>query len=232
MVRDRTNAKLILEVFPRMKIVYGSLDDEAILEEESAKADIIMNWASSDHPSSAEAIARGVLAAKGVKDHPTYLIHTSGTGILTWKTVETKRYGDLEAKIYDDWEGISEVTSFPDHAAHRDTDKIVLTAGTRDDGRIKTAIVCPPTIYGVGRGPVNKRSMQLYDLAKMTLVTGKGMHVGQGNNEQTHVHLYDLTKLYILLIEAAVAGGGNATWGEKGYYFGSRGPQVSDWFMA
>lgn len=214
---------MISAVYPRIKLVYGDLDDLELLEEESAKADIILNWADSDHPKSTEAIVHG--AEKHRADKPVFLIHTSGTGILTWKTVETKTFGDLQEKIYDDWDGIDEVTSLPDGAAHRNVDKIILAAG--NNPAVKTAIVCPPSIYGVGRGPGNKRSQQLYDLSRIILTSGRGMQVGKGENKQTHIHVYDLSDLYVLLVDEAIAGGGKATWGSKGYYFSSRGEQVT-----
>lgn len=222
LVRNIEKGSLISKLFPKITLVYGDLDDVELLEEESTKAHIILNWANSDHPSSTSAIVRG--AKKHTAEKPVFLIHTSGTGILTWKTVETKTFGELEEKVYDDWDGIDEVTSLPDDAAHRNVDKIVLAAG--EHPAVMTAIVCPPSIYGLGRGPGNKRSQQLYDLSRMILTSGKGMRVGKGENKQTHIHVYDLSDLYLLLIEAAAAGGGEATWGNKGYYFSSRGEQV------
>ena len=43
-----------------------------------------------------------------------------------------------------------------------------------------------------------------------------------GNN----VHVNDLSDCYVKLIEAAVAGGGKATWGTEGYYFTENGTHV------
>lgn len=224
LVRNETKGGLVAKVYPKVKLVYGDLGDLALLEEESSKADIILNWADSDHPLSTEAIVRG--AAKHTKDSPVFIIHTSGTGILTWRTVEKKTFGDLDPKVYNDWDGIDEVTSLPDNAAHRNVDKIILAAD--DSGSVRTAIVCPPTIYGLGRGVGNTRSQQLYELSRMTIQSGKGMRVGKGLNEQTHVHIHDLSDLYVLLVDEAAVGGGKATWGKTGYYFCSRGPQVSN----
>ena len=84
---------------------------------------------------------------------------------------------------------------------------------------LKTAIVCPPTIYGKGRGPDNQRSQQLPDLVKYTLIKNHGMQIGAGKTFWTNVHVADLSKCYLLLVEAAVEGHAKATWGEEGYYF-------------
>ena len=82
-----------------MRIVYGTDEKsyEAVLEEESSKAEIVLRMSpnpsspqssltppdtaeSADHVPSAEAISKGVTKA----DHPIYYIHLSGTGILQW----------------------------------------------------------------------------------------------------------------------------------------------------
>jgi hypothetical protein len=70
---------------------------------------------------------------------------------------------------------------------------------------------------------------QLYNLARIILTEGEGKRVGKGENRQTRVHIADLSDLYVRLIEAAAAGGGNATWGKRGYYFSSTGDQVNSY---
>jgi hypothetical protein len=41
----------------------------------------------------------------------------------------------------------------PDEAFHRNVDKIVLEAGAQHAASVKTAVVCPPTIYGTFCSP-------------------------------------------------------------------------------
>ncbi|KAL7904486.1 hypothetical protein GGI35DRAFT_463314 [Trichoderma velutinum] len=221
LIRNIERGNLVQQAWPGVRLVVGGLDDVELLVSEALRADIILNFADSDHPPSASALTRG--AQLHPRNRPVFIVHTSGTGILTWKTVQSRTFGELEDKVYDDWDGIEEVTSLPDNAAHRNVDKIFLEAGGDDSGSVHTAIVCPPTIYGVGRGPVNTRSQQLYDLTALTLKLGIGKRVGKGENRQTHIHVHDLSELYVLLIEAATQGGGKATWGRQGYYFTSRG---------
>jgi hypothetical protein len=132
---------------------------------------------SSDHEGAAKAISKG-LAAGHTKEKPGFWVHISGTGILTWKDSETKTYGEPPSQPpYDDLENVAGLTGLPDSAFHRDIDKIVLESASDS---VKTAIVCPPTIYGPGRGPVNKRSRQVYHLARITLELGKAPQVGRG----------------------------------------------------
>lgn len=101
-------------------------------------------------------------------------------------------------------------------------DKIVLAAGRDNVDIVKTAIVCPPTIYGEGRGPGNRRSIQVPNLIKATLEKQEGVVVGAGQNWWTNIHVADLSQVYLRLVEEASKSGGSATWGEDGYYFTER----------
>ena len=118
---------------------------------------------------------------------------------------------------------MGELTSLPDHAPHRNVDKIVLGAAST---QCKTAIMCPPTIYGKGRGPDNQRSIQLPWLARCSIQRGNAFQVGPGKTLWTNIHVHDLSKGYLLLAEAAAAGGGKASWGKEGYYFAEHDEHV------
>ena len=80
--------------------------------------------------------------------------------------------------------------------------------------------MCPPTIYGPGRGPDNQRSIQAYELAKVTLKRGKGFQAEGEQNLWTMVHVRDLSNVCLRLVEE---GGGDATWGPEGHYFAENG---------
>lgn len=106
--------------------------------------------------------------------------------------------------------------------------------------KIKTAIVCPPTIWGIGRGPGNTRSQQLYELAALTLSRGSGIQLlGLRADELfwPHCHVYDVSALFLEIINAAIGElegrSWGATWGKEGYYFCVQGKfywqQVAGW---
>ena len=154
---------------------------------------------------------------------PKCFIHTSGTGILITDDVATGAYGTQNDKVFDDWEGIKEITSLPDHALHRKVDKIVLDASESAPDYIKTAIVCPPAIYGLGRGPGNRKRSQIYFLARTLLKAGKGARIGEGRNIWSAVHVQDLSRLFLLLGEAGTSMDAPATWRAEGYYFAENG---------
>lgn len=171
----------------------------------------MLHFASSDHVGAAEAISRGLRKSGG------YWIHTSGTDVLLLQPSE----GQKDVKTFDDWDGIKQCTGRPDSAPHRPVDKVVLAAAASSS--IKTAIVCPSLIYGEGRGPGNRRSMQAYELSRLILERGAGFVIGKEDYMWFNVHIYDLSRLYLSLLEAAVAGGGKASWNDEGYYLVENG---------
>lgn len=140
--------------------------------------------------------------------------------------MESQTFGEASRKVFDDWDGIEEVVSIPDIAPHRSVDKIVLAGSTKYGSNVKTAIVCPPCIYGKGRGMGNRRSMQIYDLAKAILSKKQGIQVGRGETYWNNVHIRDLSDLYLKLVEAAATSAGNAFWNNQGYYFTENGEHV------
>ncbi|KAH9827711.1 Nucleoside-diphosphate-sugar epimerase [Teratosphaeria destructans] len=221
LVRNSDKGAVVAKEYPSIRLVYGDLDDSALLEEEAKKADIVAHFAHADHEGAANAIAKGL--ASRTSSQPGFFIHTSGTGILLFNDIRTGTYGEALDTVYDDLEHVSEVTSLPDDAPHRNVDKIVLQTGITHADRVKTAIVCPPTIYGRGRGPDNKRSHQIPELIASTLKLGHGFQVGAGKTYWGNVNVHDLSDLYLKLVESAAAGGSLAEWPEKPALWGARG---------
>lgn len=152
---------------------------------------------------SARAIAKG-LSAGHTDDKPGYWIHVCGTGILQWYDQAHKRYGQppVPEEKYHDIDDIDRILTLPHQADHRDVDEVVLAANQA--GGIRTLIVGPPTIYGPGRGPVNQRSQQVYQLAAKTLEKGFAPIVKPGKTEWDNVHVHDLGQFFVLAVEAAL----------------------------
>ncbi|KAI9832794.1 MAG: hypothetical protein M1819_004014 [Sarea resinae] len=224
-VRNSDKGAVVAAQYPKVRLVYGELDKVDTLEEEAKKADIVLHFAdSSDHEPSATAIVKGVKAHS--PDHPGFYIHTCGTGILEWQDDEHMTHGEHRDKIWDDWDNVDEVTSIPTFAVHRTVDEIVLAEEKSASDRLKLAIVCPPCIYGPGRGPGNKRSIQAYNMAKYVLKRKEGFQIKEGKNIWCQIHVQDLSQVYVRLVEEAVKGGGSATWGQKAYYFAENGEFV------
>ena len=93
-----------------MTLVYGTLDDAAVLEEEAAKADVVLHFASADHVAGAEAIARGLKKREEGGKRGCW-VHTSGTDVLLLQPGEEERL-----KKFDDWEGVGELVRRPGEA--------------------------------------------------------------------------------------------------------------------
>lgn len=215
--RTAIKAEPVLKQYPQVRAVYGDLDSSDVIEEESSKADVVYHFASCDHTGSAKAIAAGLARRKS--ERPGYWIHTSGCMILALEALQTRAFGKNMDKVSNDWEGVQELVTLPDPAPHRPVDKIVLAAAS---DHVKTAIVCPPTVYGEGRGGGNPRSMQINDVVSLFLKRGEGFKVEEGANIWHEIHVQDLTDLYVKLGESCV-NGEPATWNEEGYYLSENG---------
>ena len=183
----------------------------------------------SDNVNAAKAIAKGLIEGH-TPSRPGYWLHTGGTGILTYLDSEVnKTEGDPSLKVFDDWDGVSELVNLPPEAFHRNVDEIVLKTGTEHADSVKTAIVCPPTIYGKGRGPGSTRSRQAYELAKFILSEGYVPRVGRGLARWNNVHVYDVSRLFDALVNAAVdpsRADDEELWGGKGYYLCENGEHI------
>lgn len=202
-------------------MVYGDLESTELLTTEASNANIVLHCADCDHVAAATALVTGL--SKSVVAGPSYLIHTSGTGVLSWADLEEKTYGYHRERTYNDWDGIKEVTSLPDAALHRNVDRIILAA-SKGAGEVNTAIVCPPCIYGPGRGPDNQTSVQVYKYAAATLERGRGFVINEGKNIWTESHIQDLSNIFLSLVSAALEPKGDkATWNDDGYYFSETG---------
>ncbi|KAJ4349829.1 uncharacterized protein N0V89_008448 [Didymosphaeria variabile] len=223
-VRTEEKGKQVTSKFPKVRTVKGDNDSIDLLKEESAKADIVIHTAdASDNVNAAKAIASG-LTSGHTSSNPGYWLHTGGTGILTYFDTRDGKLGENSDKVFNDLEGVEELVNLPSEAFHRNVDEIVIETGKKQGEKVKTAVVCPPTIYGDGRGPSLTRGRQVYELAKLTIQRGKAPIIGGGKARWNNIHVHDLSRAYVLLVEAAVAGRTDeGLWGDKGYYFTENG---------
>jgi nucleoside-diphosphate-sugar epimerase len=157
-------------------------------------------------------------------------LHTGGTGILTYFDSEVKKqFGEHDDKVFNDYEGVDELVNLPSAAFHRNVDEIVLKTGTEHSETVKTVIVCPPTIYGKGRGPASGRGRQVYELASFILKEKYSPRIGKGLSRWNNVHVYDLSRVFELLVQAASdpsQKNNEEIWGARGYFFTENGEHV------
>ncbi|KAI9042042.1 uncharacterized protein KD926_006166 [Aspergillus affinis] len=223
LVRTKEKGVQVLSRYPSIRLVYGDLDNRELIEAEASKADIILHLASIEHVDSSRAISRA-LQTREKRHQPTYWIAISGTDNIAWEDCKNKTYGEPPSdQIYDDWEGLSAVASLPESAPHRDVEIIQLESG---GDFAKTAIVSAPCIYGIGRGSINQRSIQIPDLARYTLQNGYGLQLGRGLSIWPNVHIEDLSDVFLRIFEEAIHNGSRASWNREGYYFAENGEHV------
>ncbi|KAL5341082.1 NAD(P)-binding protein [Aspergillus crustosus] len=211
LLRNRSYEPRFKAKYPDLNIFVAELDDTTAIAEEVAKNEIVLHFAlSADHLPAAQAIVAGLEKRGG-----GIYIHTSGTDVLLDPRAPLHPT-EAGVKVIDDWDGIAEVTSLHDDAPHRNVDKFVLSAGT---STLKTAIICPSTIYGTGRGVISQRTDQIPGLAKLILQRKRGVQFRDGETFWNSVHMYDLARLYVAFVDEALSPTGKRiTWNEEGYY--------------
>ncbi|KAF2805984.1 NAD(P)-binding protein [Mytilinidion resinicola] len=213
LVRNEAQAQAVKAAYPAVQTVLGDLDNDQVLQLEASKADVVLNLASADHIAGAVSLIKGIAGSqKNAK-----FVHISGTGILGDTSTGA---GNKSEKVYNDLSStdIGEILSFDLTHIHRDVEEAVISAA-KEHG-VTAAIISPPMIYGVGAGPVKKRSIQVPVLIENVLKRGKGFQVLEGNNIWNSVHIDDLASAIILLTEEALKGlESKAAWLPGGYYF-------------
>lgn len=122
-------------------------------------------------------------------------------------------FGKLNPKVWSDVRDIDAIWSLPDASLHRNVDKIIQQAATAHGDRLCTAVMCPPDIYGMGKGPGRKESFYIPLFWEEVEKLGATFYQDAGANKRSFVHIDDLMKIYLKLIEAAAAGGEGVDWG-------------------
>ena len=141
--------------------------------------------------------------------------------------IEKGLFGEPLDKEHSDVENVEEIRDLiRRYAAKCVSDSFILgLAGSPRAPR--SAIVFLPTIYGRGRGPVNQRSVQVPELARVTLQHRVGMYVGRGLSVWSNVHITDASQIFLKLVEKAAGGeDGSHYWNENGLYFAENGAMV------
>jgi nucleoside-diphosphate-sugar epimerase len=170
----------------------------------------------SDHEPSLNALISGLLK----KPTPGYLLHLSGTGIVSdW--AENEHLGKLNPKIWSDITSLEEIRNLPDGSLHRNTEKILHSTIENSSDKINIAIMCPPDIYGRGHGLAKIQSALIPVLIKeMEKVGDKPFYYNEGANTRTWVHIDDVMVLYVKVVEAAASkSDADKYFNNNGYYF-------------
>lgn len=199
----------------KVKTVIGSLDSLDLIRKETELSDVVINTASNNHLASLEVI-KSVLSKKTSE---TLFIQISGTGVIT-DSMDPEKY--TPDKVYDDVKDIEEINSLDDSQPHRQADKLTLSIEETNPQFVKTAIVSPPTIFGISNGYDRKYSIQVPLLAIETVKVGYSFTVFKGDTRWSHVHIYDVGSLYVSIIKKFIEKEDFRS-GHFGYYFTNDG---------
>jgi nucleoside-diphosphate-sugar epimerase len=80
---------------------------------------------------------------------------------------------------------------------------------------LKTAIICPPDIYGQNTGMRARATFLVPNYVEALLKFKEVYYLGEGNNIRAVTHINDVVDLFILLLGEAIQGGGKAGWGKE-----------------
>ncbi|UJR08018.1 hypothetical protein I4U23_012296 [Adineta vaga] len=222
---ERINKLKSLNVTP----LIGSNESFEIIEKAARESHVVIHTSNSaDDLPSTKAIISGLNKRTNETGKPVIYIHTSGTGVLT-EDVRGKKGSDI---IYNDLNP-DQINALPDQQPHRDVDLVIIKSADANP-LLKSVIVFPPLIYGIGSGPFNQTTIQLPLLIRAALKRHKAEMIGPGEATWNNVHIADLADAFILLFDQLVAAYGPdaksnvqpssyLTTGREGYYFAENG---------
>jgi nucleoside-diphosphate-sugar epimerase len=187
LVRSKGKADLLSKL--GIEPVMGDLNDTDLLTRQAKLADGVINAASADHAESVQALIKGLAGSSKP------FIHSSGSSIVG----DDVRGSQRTESIYDEYTPlIVQKMKQP----RRNIDLMVLSSVASD---VRSMVICPSLIYGVGRG-LNPKSIQIPFLAENAQKQGVVQIVGAGQNVWSNVHIDDVVDLYVLALAKAPAG--------------------------
>ncbi|KAH7915557.1 hypothetical protein BJ138DRAFT_1141601 [Hygrophoropsis aurantiaca] len=200
------------EIYPNISFVEGTLEDDAIIQREVEKANIVINCASSDHLASVKStLAALETNSKNNPGKPPLYIHVSGLGIIS----DNARGEPVEH--VKEWSDIGlDLKQCDQTNTHLDSDIPIVEAGSRKDNPVRTIIFYPAQIYGVGEG-VQKTTLWLRIFLDMIKKLGFAGTWGPGANAMNNIHVQDCAMALYLVLDAALKG--KADEGPEGIYF-------------
>ena len=212
-----------------IKPLIGSNDSHEIIEKAAKDSDVVIHTANSaEDLQSTKAIISGLNQRIQINGKPAIYIHTSGTGVL----LEDVRGKKGSNNIYNDLDP-DPINNLADEQPHRHVHLFIINA-TDANPLLKSVIVLPSTIYGIGTGLFNRTSIQIPTLIRAALKRKKAETIGPGEATWDSVHIIDLVDAYMILLDQLLAAYGPdakpdakpnsyLTTGRQGYYLVENG---------
>ncbi|KAL1717605.1 hypothetical protein EV715DRAFT_292098 [Schizophyllum commune] len=225
LVRSLTPARrdILSSLHPNIVPLEGTLDDAPLITEWASKCPITINAANSDDFPLVKALLAGLEAnSQANPGRPPLYIHLSGLGLIS----DNCRGEQLDESKVHIW---SDLDFHPNRVeptnSHFREDSAVVDAGMREDLPIRTIVVYPSWIYGVGEDPAKSTVgvRMFYDMFKKAGGAGTW---GPGANRLPSTHVKDVASAVFTVLKAALEG--RAEEGKEGIYFAtSDNPMVS-----
>lgn len=218
LVRDTAKAKPITDKYPHVQLQQGDLDSTDVIEAAVQETDVVINAANGKHIGVVHTIANGI--RKASRTSPVSWIQISGASVLSTPDVVHKRFGEASGHKYNDYGNISEVLDLIEKSPARAVDQAMLSIARELGSRVRTAILFPPIIYGLGRGQGNQNSIQIPGLCKVAIEQKSAVYVGPGEATWGNVHIADLSSLITTIVGKGQDKDSDAElWNEHGLYF-------------
>jgi len=207
----------------------GSNESFDIIEKVATESHVVIHTAnSSDDLPSTQAIISGLNKKTKTTGKPAIYIHTSGTCVIG-EDVRGKKGSE---NVYTDLDP-AQINGVSDKKPHRNVDLFIINSAD-ENPLLKTVIIIPPLIYGIGTGLFNRTSIQLPCLIKAALKRHKAEMIGPGEATWNSVHIDDLCDAYMIIFDQLIATYGPdakptvqrnpyLTTGREGYYFAENG---------
>ncbi|KAF8665723.1 hypothetical protein AX16_000172 [Volvariella volvacea WC 439] len=215
LVRNATDQRKasLTRLNPNLSVVEGTSDDLELIRDQVSKADISVN-AISAGGEFIDAILSGLEdASKQRPGNPPIYLHISGYGVLSdgadGQVVE-------KSKIPKYIDSSFSLDDLPPTSANLAPNKAVVAAGERKENPVKTLILFPGWIYGIGREPqpITLAFRLYFNFAK---AAGRAVTLGPGHNVLPAIHVKDVAASLIAMLRGALDG--TAGTGAQGLYF-------------
>ncbi|KAK0123993.1 hypothetical protein ONS95_008982 [Cadophora gregata] len=191
LVRNKAQEELLRKHFHCVRTVVGSLEDLDLVGNCAAEADVVLQLASSSHPTSSTRMINSM-----ARRNKGTFIQMSGICALQ---NHPHGYGKPSDIIYNDSDQDKFATSFSSSSPELS----VLSAGKHND--VSASILCSGLIYGIGKGPGRRRGTTVPYLMEATLKRGKRFMIGEGTNVMSCIHIDDVASALLVLTEHALA---------------------------
>ncbi|KAL2826643.1 hypothetical protein BDW59DRAFT_62768 [Aspergillus cavernicola] len=227
LVRTESHASTIKSAFPfpNLSTIIGSLETPDILTTEATKASIIIQLANGDHEPGTDTLLAAIKST-ATPHSKKYYIHLSGAATVLDLSLPL---GAPPSRTWNDTDDLHEILKFPHSQIHAALEQKIVSFGARYAVQgVRTAIVSPPAVVGVGTGPIRRGAAYHVNLI---LGRGRGFVVGEGGNRFAIAHVGDVVGGILRLVEEAARGESSsssssaldsnekADWNGEGYYF-------------